>query len=279
MRIEIDDVRFAHGSSEILKGISVQIPDRASLAIIGPNGSGKTTLLKILAGISRDYSGVVRFGSTEHRSLTEKALARTVGYVPQSYNSEFSHSVEDFVRMGLYSSFPRWGSFPRGHSAAVAQVLALTDTAGLAARPMRSLSGGEKQRVMIAAALVHRPQVLLLDEPTTFLDPKHEARVEGLLIRIQDELNLSVISVTHNLNLAALNADLVLALKEGCRLAFGTPAEVVTPDTLSRVFDHQFDCVEHLESGRVMVLPVAARRTGATFGTQYACACNTTGGA
>lgn len=278
MKIEIEDVRFAQGSTEILKGISVQIPARASVAIIGPNGSGKTTLLKILAGISRDYSGAVRFGSAEHRQLSEKALARTIGYVPQSYTSEFSHSVSDFVCMGLYSSVSRWTSLPRGRSEGVAQVLDLTDTTVLANRPMRSLSGGERQRVMIAAALVHRPQILLLDEPTTFLDPKHEARIEGLLSRIQSELSLSVITVTHNLNLAALNADLVLALKGGCRVAFGTPAEVVTPGTLARVFDHEFYCIEHAVSGRSVVLPMAARRPGEASAEPQTCACSDVGG-
>ena len=240
-----------------LQGLNLQLRRGERLGVIGPNGAGKSTLLKIIARILTSYHGEVHLAERSLKKLSSRRLASLIGYVPQLFSAEFPHTVNDFVLMGLYSQLGRFSPVSAVERQQVQAALALTGTSELAGRILQTLSGGERQRVLIAAALVHNPQLLLLDEPTTFLDPKHEFEVEALLREIRSELGITIIAVTHNLNLCALHSDVVLALRDGKVAFFGTPRDLMQVHVLQEIYDHRFDLLLHPRHDFNMIVPRA----------------------
>lgn len=217
-----------------LSGITMHLDPGQLIAIAGPNGAGKSTLLGICSGIRSPYSGRCAYRNREIRDWNRKQFAREVTFVPQNLAVEFPFTAEQVVMMGRapYGD----GLFESSEDlAAVHKAMALTDAATFAPRDFRSLSGGERQRVVLAAALAQSPKVLLLDEPTTFLDLKHQIATYQLLRRLASE-GLLVVTVTHDLNLALSYADRVLLLDRGRMCAFGSPEEVLNEATIHRVF-------------------------------------------
>lgn len=203
-------------------------------AIVGPNGAGKSTLLGILAGLRPHYVGECLYRGRELRRWPRRALAREVSYVPQTVRIEFPFTAEQVVLMGRTPHAGGWFESPEDWEA-VEQAMRRTDTWGLRGRDFRSLSGGERQLVVLASALAQQPQVLLLDEPTTFLDLRRQLAIYRLLAELSRQ-GLLVIAVTHDVNLAAAFADRVIALREGRVRADGGPREVLSPQTIREVF-------------------------------------------
>ena len=228
------DVGMRYDGVEVLHGANLEFREAQFTAIIGPNGAGKSTLLGAMAGLRPGYSGHCEYAGTEISKWNRRALARQVCFIPQSMKMEFPFTAEQVVLMGrtpycngLFEAPEDW--------AAVERAMATTETLAFRGRDFRSLSGGERQSVILASALAQEPRTLLLDEPTTFLDLRHQLSIYRLL-RDLSRRGLLVIAITHDVNLAASFADRVVALHEGRVAADATPAEVLAPEVVKRVF-------------------------------------------
>jgi ABC-type cobalamin/Fe3+-siderophores transport system ATPase subunit len=228
----------------ILGPLELDVERGESVAIVGPNGAGKTTLLRLLAGLLAPSAGEVRLAGRPLASYSRKGLARRIAYVPQLRPIRVPLTVEAIVLLGRY---PHLGAFQLAPGArdleAVAEALRLTEIEHLRRRPVEELSGGERQSVYIAAALAQEAEILVLDEPTTHLDPRHEREIAVLLPRLQRQAGRTVLTATHDLNFASLTASRIVALKAGEILAAGRPAELLEPATLAALFEAPFEVV------------------------------------
>jgi iron complex transport system ATP-binding protein len=262
--IRIDGFSFRFGRKPILDGVSFSVARGESVAIVGPNGAGKTTLIKCLDALFDGFAGVSQSGTIEIDGrpiggYSRKQLARLVSYVPQADGHLAPFSVEQFITMARY---PHLGPFsPAGGQdmAVVHETMERTDTARFAGRLLESLSGGERQSVYIAAAIAQGAKIMLLDEPTTFLDYRHQDDVRRLLAKTASDDGLTMISVTHDVNRAALESDRIVALREG-RVAFiGRPDEIMKPDVLQRIYDTPFLMADHPRTGLPVIVPSGSR--------------------
>ena len=232
---------------EELSGVSMSLDRGQLLAIVGPNGAGKSTLLGVCAGIRSPYSGSCVYAGREVRGWNRKRFAREVAFVPQNLTVEFPFTATQVVMMGRVPYGD--GLFESEEDQAAAQkAMELTDAVVFGPRDFRSLSGGERQRVILAAALAQSPNMLLLDEPTTFLDLKHQIGIYSLL-RDLARSGMLVLTVTHDLNLALTYADQVLVLEQGRMRVFGRAEEVLNADTIQSVFGVTAS-VQHRPDGR-----------------------------
>lgn len=231
-------------------------------SIIGPNGCGKSTLLKTLAGFITPHSGTVRLGGRPAAHFRPKEFARRVGMLPQTPAAPDGITAGELVGRGRtphQGIFGRWSS---NDYDAVAQALDDTGTADLAERPVEELSGGQRQRVWIAMALAQQTDVLLLDEPTTYLDLKHQLEVLDLLTDLNRRRGTTIIMVLHNLNLAARYSDELLAMRAGAVRASGSAHDVITEPTLREIFDLQTAIVSDPVSGQPSIMPIGRHHTG-----------------
>ena len=253
--IETDGLCVRLGDTEVLHRVSLRVARGGFLAVVGPNGAGKSTLLRCLDGIIRPSSGRVEVDGRPLAQLSRRELARTVSYVPQPDGSVLEFTVRSFVEMGRFPHLGSWAALTATDVAAVREAMELTEVAALAERSMASLSGGERQRASIAAALAHGGSVLLLDEPTSFLDYRHQGQVLDLVDRLHRERGLTVVAVTHDLNSTVPSADAVIALKEGRVVFEGRPAELLREQTLASIFDAEFNLVAGGHRGLPIVQP------------------------
>lgn len=225
-----------YGRQPVLRHLSFEVPAGAFFIIIGPNSSGKTTLLRTLAGAVKPQQGQVEIWGGPVERFSKKALARLVAVVPQRVPTNIPFTVQEVVLMGR-SPHLGWLGLDRPSDLELArEAMALTKVTNLAHRPLPQLSGGELQRVIIARAICQQPRLLLLDEPTAALDPAHQVNLMDLMTQLQQELGLTVIMVSHDLNLAAMYGEQLLLLKEGEALQTGRPAEVLTYEQLERAY-------------------------------------------
>jgi iron complex transport system ATP-binding protein len=256
--IELHDVSFGYGTEAVIRGASFAVAEREFVGIIGPNGSGKSTLLRLMSGYLRPWSGAVRVGGRPVESYARRELAQLIGVVPQDTAMTFPFSVTEMV---LFGRTPHGGGFgfERGRDLAAArQAMERTDTTALARRAVTELSGGERQRVILARALAQEPAILLLDEPAAFLDIRHEVEMYDLLRDLQQE-GMTVVSVLHDLNIAALYCDRLLLLNEGCVAKMGSPAEVITYDALTSVYGTEVYVALNDVTGCLNVLPLSRK--------------------
>ena len=223
----------------ILRGVSCSVAQGEYVSIIGPNGAGKTTLLRCLLGMY-PYHGSAQISGTECHDCNSRALARQVSYVPQTHDIEFPLTVYDFVMMGRYPYLSALSPAQKCDELAVEQAMELTGTVQFNDRTLRTLSGGERQKVYIAAALAQKTPVILLDEPATFLDWRHQTEVMKLLKKINVECGTTILAVNHDLNSAAHWSDRIIALKDGRVLAAGTALELIQPAPLEQLFETAF---------------------------------------
>lgn len=234
MSFALASVGLRYGSAEVLADVTAQFRPGEFAAIVGPNGAGKSTLLGIMAGLRHGYSGRCRYRERDIREWKRRAFARCVSFVPQSLKIDFPFSAEQVVTMGRtpYGG----GLFETDEDRdAVELAMKTTDTLAFRDRDFRSLSGGERQRIVIASALAQSPETLLLDEPTTYLDLKHQLETYRLLRSLARE-GLLIIAITHDLNLALTYADRVLMLNAGRLIADGAPHDVLTAARIHDVF-------------------------------------------
>lgn len=253
--IEVEDFSFSIGKKQILCDVTMVVEKGEYLSIIGPNGAGKTTLLKCLNRILTGGEGTIRIKGRPLDSYSQTDIARNVGYVPQADGRRYPFTVYEFIMMGRYPYLSPFTTTSPEDRTAVEKAMDLTDTTRFADRWHGSLSGGESQKVHIAAALVQEADVLLLDEPTTFLDPHHQDDIFRILARINSEENVTILSVTHDINSAALSSSRILALNEGSVTYAGTPEGIMSNDVLSDLYGKEFVFVKHPVKKMPMVLP------------------------
>jgi cobalamin transport system ATP-binding protein len=264
--LQADNIRFAYGVRPILDGVSVRIPHGAIVGILGPNGSGKTTLLRVLSGTARPLSGQVRLDSTPLSGLSRRAVARRIAVVPQETHLAFEYTVLEMVLMGRHPHLGVFALEGPDDFAVARDALRATGTSGLEDRAFSTLSGGEKQRVVIAAALAQASDILLLDEPTASLDLGYQLEVASLVARLNLERAVTIVISTHDLNLAASVCRQIVLLRDGRVLADGPTADVLTPENVRRLYDVDADVHLHGPSGHLVVVPMTRlgdRRNGA----------------
>ncbi len=235
--IEVNNLSFAYTAErDILKNISFRADTGTFLAIAGPNGAGKSTLLNLLCGLLKSDSGVIKVDRSPVGSYGTEKLAEKFAIVRQEHVPSFSFSVIEMVLMARTRYFGSMGFERRQDREAVDEALEATDTTQFAARPLSSLSGGEQQRVFIARALAQSSSILLLDEPTSFLDLKHQVGIYDLLKAAQLEKNKTIVAVTHDINLASQYCDEILLLGADGSYYTGQTQEVLSTDRIREVF-------------------------------------------
>jgi len=214
--ISIKQLSFAYQQGKnVLDNITLSISSGERWAFIGKNGAGKSTLVRCIAGLEKDFSGSITIKDTNVTSYSPRALAKILTYVPQAQGISIPFTVYDYVMMGRFPYQGFLAAATEKDKEYVKEALELTDTASFADRPMNRLSGGELQRVLIAGAVSQRTEVLLLDEPATFLDPLHQELIHKTLDRIHDEYQCTIITITHDVNTALFRYRNVLALVNG----------------------------------------------------------------
>ena len=230
------------GGRRILGPLDLEIERGECLAVVGPNGAGKTTLLRLVTGLLAPSEGELLWDQTPYPALSRPALARRIAYVPQVRPARVPLTVEQLVLLGRYPYLRRWRLAPGAEDyAAVGRALDRVDASRLRKRRLVGLSGGELQTVYVAAALAQGAELLVLDEPTTHLDPRHQRDIAGLLARLAGEH--TVLTATHELNFASLVADRILGLRDGRPRALGPPAEVLEESVLKDLFEAPFETV------------------------------------
>lgn len=236
--IELKDISFSYtGVADVVRDISVKIGRGEFVGILGPNGSGKTTLLKIISGTMKPDKGHVLIDGSGLSGMRHRERARKIAVVPQESAIPFSFSSLEVVLMGRAPYLPLFGFESKEDISIARKMMEDTDVIQFEKRPIQELSGGEKQRVIVARALAQKPKILLLDEPTTFLDIRHQMDLYRLIKRKNSEDGLTVITVVHDINLASTFCDRIIFLKEGKIIADGTPHEVVRYAKIREVFD------------------------------------------
>lgn len=241
--LRANQISACFGERTVIHGLSLSIKEREIISIIGPNGSGKSTLLRILARNLKPRQGTVLLDGKDIKELNGKELARGLAILHQAPHSSGDLTVEDLV---AYGRFPhqswRWQSRAAAEDKTVVEwALEQTGLLPLALRSLNTLSGGERQRAWIAMALAQKPRILLLDEPTTYLDLYHQLEVLDLLARLNQEQDIAVVMALHDINYAARYSDTVAVLSQGSLYASGRPAEVITGEMLRAVFGVEAD--------------------------------------
>jgi iron complex transport system ATP-binding protein len=235
---DLRNLQFSYTSKPVLRDISLAIHSGEFVAFIGPNGAGKSTLLKILAGLIRGYTGAAQYRGSSLSGFRPAELARRVAFVPQETHMVFPFTVAEIVMMGRLPHRAARSLFDTSKDAEwTRRAMGLTDISRLAARTFNELSGGERQRTVLASALAQDPEILLLDEPTSHLDLKHQIHFYDILEELNRERQMTVVTVTHDINLAARYARRVIAIRDGAVVADGTPDDVLTREHLYDVFE------------------------------------------
>jgi iron complex transport system ATP-binding protein len=253
--IEIERFSLSIGGKDILKDISFTVTEGEYLSIVGPNGAGKTTLLKCIDRIQKGGHGDIRIAGKTLEKYSQKELARKVSYVPQADGRLSPFTVYEFVMMGRYAHLSPFSSPGKEDRDAVHDALAMTGTLAFEDRLLGTLSGGERQKVFLAGAFAQGATVLLLDEPTTFLDPKHEADVHRLLARVNRERGITIVSVTHDINSAVVTSRRVVALKDGAVAFCGRAEEFMNNNILQHIYERSFLFVRLPRDGKAIVAP------------------------
>ncbi|SOD62549.1 iron complex transport system ATP-binding protein [Streptomyces zhaozhouensis] len=261
-RLAAERLTLGYGDRVVISSLDLAVPPGEITVIVGANACGKSTLLRSMTRLLAPREGrVVLDGKAVHR-LPAKELARTLGLLPQSPVAPEGITVSDLVGRGRH---PHQGVFSRWNAeddAAVAAALDATHTAELADRAVDELSGGQRQRVWIAMALAQQTDLLLLDEPTTFLDASHQVEVLDLLTDLNHARGTTIVMVLHDLNLAARYADHLIAVADGALHAAGAPREVLTETTVKAVFGLDSRVIEDPVSGRPLMLPIGRHHSG-----------------
>jgi ABC-type cobalamin/Fe3+-siderophores transport system ATPase subunit len=253
-----EDLDAGYPTSEalVLSKLSLEIGDRDIVALVGPNGSGKSTLLRALARVLKPRRGTVYLDGRTMREWPTREVARRLALLPQGPTLESDLSVHELVWLGRSPHQGLLGLPRRKDEEAVRWAVQETGIASMTGRRLSELSGGERQRVWVAMALAQQPQVLLLDEPTTFLDLNHQLEVLDLIKYLNHEHGLTVVMVLHDLNQAARYAKRVVVLQEGEVFADGSPADVLTPETLREVFGVEGRVLPGPDGIELVIVPV-----------------------
>jgi len=236
MAIDVQNLSHAYGNLPVLNNITFSVSKGDFFIIIGPNGSGKTTLMKVISGILKPQNGQLEIMGRSIDNYTRKNLAQTIAFVPQTIPVDFPFTVTEIVLMGRSPYLGMLGLEQEIDLEIAQQAINFTGIEHLAHRKLDQLSGGEQQRVFIARAICQQPQVILLDEPTSSLDLAHQVRLMDLMERLKADKGVTVVMVSHDVNLAAMYGNRLLLLNQGQIMRLGTPEEVLTFQTLEETY-------------------------------------------
>jgi len=254
--LELNRVSFAYFDGLVLQDISLSIRPGEMVGLLGPNGSGKTTLIKLASGILKPNRGEIRLNGSSLSRLKRKAIAQSVAVVPQQFHIPFAFTAGDIVMLGRIPFLKPFAEESDAERRLVARTMAQVGIADLAGRRFDELSGGERQKVILAMALAQQPELLLLDEPTAHLDISHQVEILELVKRLNLE-GLTVIAAMHDLNLAALYFDRLVLINERKISADGPPAQVLTESKIKEVFSASVTVETHPTTGapHIVVTP------------------------
>lgn len=235
--IRVENVRFSYDRDEVLKHISFEVERGKFVSVIGPNGSGKTTLLKNICKLLSPSEGRIDIGREPIKTFKSKRLAKTMAVVHQGANSTFDFNVGEVVLMGRYPHLEKLKSESYSDMAIAERAMHQTETYHLREKTLHSISGGERQRVMIARALTQEPELLLLDEPISHLDIKFQLEILKLCKTLNQSKGLTILTTLHDINLASRFSDLIIMMKSGKIVKIGRPEEVVTSENIKAVYE------------------------------------------
>jgi len=257
LAFSLDQVRYTPDHTLVLDDVSLDVSSGHWVGVLGPNGAGKSTLLRIMAGVLPASSGVVLFDgkALEQRSTRERA--KQLAFLPQRTDLSFPFRVREVVAMGRTPYLERWQNESKADERIIEQTMALTEITRLADRNVMTLSGGEFQRVMLARALAQQPAFLLLDEPTTGLDLRHQFEVVDVLTTLVQQ-GVTIITVLHDLNMAASACTSVVLLKSGWVYAAGPPQDILTVEAIRAVYGVDAALGENPETGALQIIPLRA---------------------
>lgn len=255
--LEACGVATRYGRKAVLDGLNLALAPRRVTALCGPNGCGKSTLLRVLCGLQPLVAGEVQLNGTALSGLERRAVARQVAFLPQQPVVPEGLTVREVVNLGRFPHRSRLGGLGPEDRRAVDQALAHAQVLPFAGRRIEDLSGGERQRVWLALTLAQGAHILLLDEPTTFLDPQHQIGMLGRIRALAEELGLTVVWVLHDLNQAAAYSDQLVLMRDGSLIAQGPPEQVLTEALIRRVFELDALILSHPETGKPLCVPRA----------------------
>lgn len=251
MHIKIDDLVFSYSSVPVLKDITLNLSGSKFVSIMGPNGVGKSTLIHCINKILTPSKGTVLLDDKDVKEITLKEMAKLVGYVPYSANDTFPLTVVDTVLMGRHP-YSKWNTLDEDLDI-VYETLERLGIAHLALRSFNELSAGQHQKVMLARGLVQQPQILLLDEPTSNLDIRHQLDVTKMLQQLSHEKGILIIMISHDINIAAKYSDEVIMMKDGTIFAVGSPSDVITESNLKEVYGVESLVIEDMGMPHVIL--------------------------
>jgi iron complex transport system ATP-binding protein len=255
--LRVSDASFSYGGGFSLNHINLFVPNGQMLGLLGPNGSGKTTLLKLATGVLAPSEGDVRIGEMSLKRLLRREAAQKIAVVPQELNIPFAYTVEEVVMLGRTPFLKGLAGESKRDHQIVAGALELTGMAGFRGRYFNELSGGERQKIVLAMALAQEPVILLLDEPTSHLDINHQVGILELLRRFNREKKVTIVAAMHDLNLAALYFERLVLLGRGVIFADGSPDEVITGEIIQKVFSAKVEIARHPKTSvpQIVLLP------------------------
>jgi iron-siderophore transport system ATP-binding protein len=261
-RLRAAAITLGYDEHEVIRELDLEVPSGAITAVVGANGCGKSTLLRALARLMRPRQGCVLLDDQSIAQLPSNEVALRLGILPQSPIAPEGLAVEDLVARGRYPHQRLFRQWSREDEAAVEDALAVTQTADLRERPLNELSGGQRQRAWIAMALAQQTDILLLDEPTTFLDLAHQVEVLDLLADLVVDHGRTIVMVLHDVNQACRYADHVIAMRDGHIHAAGAPSEIVDGDFVRDVFGLEACVIDDPVTGTPLCLPAGRRGHG-----------------
>ncbi len=257
--ISTEGVTFQYDEAVVINSLSLSIERGSFISIIGPNGSGKSTLLKLLASNITPQGGAIFLEGQNVKDYGKRALSREMAVVPQETSVNYAFQVYDIVLMGRYPHRGRFQRETKEDRKIVKEAMERTNTWQLRNRKINELSGGEGQRVILARALAQEPQLILLDEPTASLDIHHQLEVLELLKSLNEERNVTIIAVLHDLNLAARYSQEILLLHSGKKITMGKTEEVLTVENLKQAYDMEMMIERNLYTNRLMIHPLGVK--------------------
>ena len=265
-RLIAENLSLGYGDRVIVDNLDLEVRTGVITTVIGPNGCGKSTLLRALGRLLKPRNGSVLLDGKAIGSMRTKDVARTLGMLPQAPLAPEGLTVADLVARGRHphqSWLRQWSSDDEGE---VAEALALTGVSDLADRPVDQLSGGQRQRAWISMALAQGTDILLLDEPTTYLDLAHSIEVLDLVDRMHEELGRTVVMVLHDLNLAIRYSDQLIVMRDGSIVAAGAPKDIISAELLLEVFGLEAAVIADPVSDRPLVVPIGTRHVYGAIG-------------